>query len=112
MMPILRNHMSEFKQIDIHKAKELMARDDVTVVDIRDEESYKAAHIPAAISVNDQTLQSFLTKTDKKNPLICYCYHGHSSQSAAQYFLKEGFEDVYSIVGGFEEWRTSYEVIA
>ena len=100
--------MEAFEQIDIHKAKELIDRAEVTVVDVRDPESYKQAHIPNAIPVNDETLTSFLKATDKKKPLICYCYHGFSSQSAAQYFHQEGFEKVFSIIGGFEEWRTSY----
>ena len=105
------NKMSEFDQIDIHKAKELMVRSEVTVIDIRDQGSYEQAHIPKAISVNDDTVESFLTKADKNKPLICYCYHGISSQSAAQYFQQEGFKKVFSISGGFEEWRTIYETI-
>ena len=99
--------MSEFEQIDIHKAKELMEHEAVTIVDIRDEGSYKEAHIPKAVSVGDNTLKSFLEKADKKKPLVCYCYHGHSSQSAARYFRLQGFEKVFSIIGGFEEWRTN-----
>jgi thiosulfate sulfurtransferase len=104
----LKSGMGAFEQIDIHKAKELMDRGEATIVDIRDPEAYKQAHIPKAIPVTDETLPSFLKTTDKKKPLICYCYHGISSQSAAQYFQKEGFQKVFSIVGGFEEWRTIY----
>ena len=44
--------MEAFEQIDIHKAKELIDATAVTVIDIRDPESYKQAHIPNAIPVN------------------------------------------------------------
>ena len=102
--------MNGFEQIDIHKAKELVDGGDIIIADIRDEESYKQAHIPSAILVNDATLNSFLSQADKTKPLICYCYHGHSSQSAAQYFYQQGFKTVFSIRGGFEEWRMIYPV--
>jgi thiosulfate sulfurtransferase len=32
------------------------------------------------------------------------CYHGHSSQGAAQFMLQQGFAEVYSMDGGFTEW--------
>jgi thiosulfate sulfurtransferase len=99
---------SNFEQIDTATAKELMEKEDVTIVDIRDSNSYQQAHIPSATWVNDGNVESFLTQADKTKPLICYCYHGHSSQSAAQYFSQQGFQKVFSIIGGFEEWRTVY----
>ncbi|MCV6069119.1 sulfurtransferase, partial [Escherichia coli] len=32
-------------------------------------------------------------------------YHGISSQGAAQYLVNQGFEQVYSVDGGFEAWQ-------
>jgi len=97
--------MESYKQIDIGKAKEIIERGDVTIVDIRDPQDYRESHIPRAVSVDEETIQSFIEKTDKNKPLICYCYHGISSQGAANYFKEQGFKDVYSIIGGFEMWR-------
>ncbi len=33
------------------------------------------------------------------------CYHGISSQGAAQYLINQGFDAVYSVDGGFEAWH-------
>ena len=96
------------EQIDIHQAKELIDQGEVTIIDIRDEESYKESHVECAQSVNESNLEDFLRKADKESPLICYCYHGFSSQNAAQFFQEEGFKKVYSIEGGFEAWKTVY----
>jgi len=41
---------------------------------------------------------------------VVVCYHGHSSQPAAQYFAAQGFEDVYSMDGGFEVWKLNNPV--
>jgi thiosulfate sulfurtransferase len=99
------------EQIDIHKAKTLIEQGEITIVDVRDPSSFIEAHIDGAISLTDQNIENFLNKTDKKKPVLCYCYHGFSSQNAATYFLSNGFEKVYSMDGGFEEWRTTYPTV-
>lgn len=38
-------------------------------------------------------------------PVLVMCYHGISSQGAAQYLVNQGFEEVYSVDGGFEAWH-------
>ena len=100
-MPIL-------EEIDIKKAKDLIDQGGVTIVDIRDSASFEEAHIKDAIAVDDRNIEDFLKTADKSKPLICYCYHGINSQGASGYFSENGFETVYSIIGGFEEWRAEY----
>ena len=97
--------MGEFKQINVEEAQKLIQSQEVTIVDVRDPAAYQAAHIEGAVAVDDQNIDDFLAKTPKDKPLICYCYHGFSSQNAAQFFSENGFADVYSVEGGFEEWK-------
>ena len=97
--------MPAFKRINPEEAQKLIQSQEVTIVDVRDPAAYQAAHIEGAVPVDDENINEFLTKTPKDKPLVCYCYHGFSSQSAAQFFSQNGFADVYSIDGGFEEWK-------
>ena len=97
--------MDNFEQIDIQKAQDMIRSHDVIVVDIRDEDSYKSGHINGALLLNDENIERFISDSDKTKPVICYCYHGISSQSAAGFLKKQGFCKVYSLIGGFEEWR-------
>ena len=97
--------MDEFEQIDVDTARLMIEREAVSIVDIRDEDSYRESHITGAVSLSDQNMDEFLKITDKEKSLICYCYHGMSSQSAAKYFVNQGFKKVYSLIGGFEQWR-------
>ncbi len=97
--------MQKFKKIDAEEAQKLIHSKGVTIVDIRDPGAYQAAHIDGAVSVGDQNIEEFLQKAPKDKPLVCYCYHGFSSQNAAQFFSENGFVDVYSVDGGFEEWQ-------
>ena len=43
---------------------------------------------------------------DFEQPIIIVCYHGMSSQGAANYLAEQGFDDVYSMDGGFTQWQT------
>ena len=40
--------------------------------------------------------------------MVVCCYHGISSQGAAAYFAEQGFNEVYSMMGGFEAWQSVY----
>ena len=78
----------------------------VLIVDIRDSVSYSQGHIQGAVHVDNANIANYLESNDFKKPLVVCCYHGNSSKGAADYFFEQGFEETYSLDGGFEEWRT------
>ena len=100
--------MTEFRHIDVHKTHEMLAAGKAAVVDIRDEKSFAAAHIASAFHLTNGSLHEFTQNTEFETPVIVVCYHGISSQQAAQYLAHQGFEDVYSMDGGFEAWRQHF----
>jgi len=46
-----------------------------------------------------------LIEKDKSDPVLIYCYHGNSSQPAANFFIQQGFKNVYSMDGGYNDWK-------
>ena len=101
--------MNDILQIPIHEAKKKLDQKACIFVDIRDPASYRAAHIPGALHMQDSNVQEFIENTDKETPVVVYCYHGNSSLGATAYFVENGFQDVASMSGGFEAWRQVYE---
>ena len=101
--------MATFQRISIDEAKRLLD-ESCQLVDIRDPASWREAHIPGARHIDNDTLRDFLQEADRSRPLIVYCYHGNSSQSAAQYFAEQAFAEVYSMDGGFEAWRQQFPI--
>ena len=99
------------KYIDIDSARVKLNNEDVMAVDIRDQESFNAGHINGAIHLSNNNFDKFANNTDKNNTIIVYCYHGNSSQKAAQLLMNFGFLDVYSLNGGYQEWKTKLERI-
>ncbi|AOE48813.1 thiosulfate sulfurtransferase GlpE [Kangiella sediminilitoris] len=99
-----------YKRISIDEVNKLSQQKPINVIDIRDPQAFAAGHMPQAININNQNAGDYIEKTDKTKPLIVVCYHGHSSQPAAQYFAAQGFEEVYSMDGGFEVWKLNNPV--
>jgi len=93
-----------FKNISIDEAKILLEQK-ATVIDIRDHSSYIAGHLATAQHIHDENVQQFIQESDWDKPLLVYCYHGHSSQNAAQFLAEQGFEEVYSLMGGYTAWH-------
>lgn len=97
-----------FSRIDVAKARELLAgapANGLQIVDVRDEQSYESAHIEGAVHLDNTTVQDFILNADHDKPLLVYCYHGNMSQGAAAYFNEQGFDESYSLDGGFEAWQ-------
>lgn len=92
------------EQISAVDLKAWMDRGDpLTLIDVRTPGERDMAKIEGA-RLLDQPLHDHLLTLDRQTPLVFQCHHGMRSQSAAQYFLKLGFHQVYNLVGGIEAW--------
>lgn len=96
-----------FSRISVNQANQLIADQSVTIMDIRDPQSFNDGHIANAIHVTNDNVKEVVAQTNKDQPLIIYCYHGNSSQGAADYFSNLGFKECYSVDGGYEMWKFS-----
>ncbi|NTS76535.1 thiosulfate sulfurtransferase GlpE [Catenovulum sp. SM1970] len=97
--------MSSFKHIDCQATAEKLAQKGCVIADIRDDNSFEQAHIEGSFHLSNGTLSQFMQAVDFDQPVVVVCYHGRSSQGAAEYLAQQGYEDVYSMDGGFELWR-------
>ncbi len=102
--------MNDIRQISVMEAKGIWESGKAVFVDVRDPASYEAAHIPGALPLNDANVEKFIESRDKTKPVVIYCYHGNTSQGGAAYLIENGFQEVYSLIGGFEAWRQTGKV--
>lgn len=98
----------QFKHMSTKQLKDVMNDNSHVVVDIRDLASFTQNHIPKAIHLTNESLSEFMQSADLDAPTVVCCFHGHSSQQAAQYLISQDFTDVYSLDGGFTEWQSLY----
>lgn len=99
---------ANFSRIHANDAKALIDQGNSQIIDIRDVMSFQAGRIKAASHIDNQNIEEFIAQADPKSPLIVCCYHGNSSQNAAHYFAEQGFEQVYSLDGGYEQWKVLF----
>ena len=92
---------NSFKKIELKEAKDLMKDEALLLLDIRDKDSFDQSHIKDAINLNNYNFDDIVKKTERRKNILIYCYKGISSQNAAQHFCNLGFENVYSLNGGY-----------
>lgn len=93
------------KQLSPEEAGELVAKGNLVIIDVRDQDSFNSGHIAGAIQLSVADMKSFCQATAKNQPILVYCYHGISSQAVGQHLQDQGFLTVYSLIGGFERWQ-------
>ena len=95
-------------EIDVEDAKQMLDKGSATFIDIRDTSSHEEANIEGALNLSWQNAKDFIENTNKDETLIVYCYRGNSSKQAVAWFQEKGFDEVFSLRGGFDEWRRTY----
>lgn len=100
--------METFERINVCQAYDKIQHHAAVLVDVRDPQSYALAHAQGAFHLTNDSLVAFMEQTDPDTPVLVMCYHGHSSQGAAQYLIHQGFDSVYSVDGGFDAWAREY----
>ena len=100
----MKNEVSTCRTINITEAKDLIETGKVIVADIRDRESFLQSHIPDAVHLTQDNLEEFKKNTAFDETVIIYCFHGNNSKGAAQFFTNMGYENIYSLDGGFSEY--------
>lgn len=97
-----------FKHLHIDELKAEINTGNYVVVDIRDPASFQSGHIPGSFHLTNENLADFIRDADLDAPLVVCCYHGNSSQQAAQFLASQDFTEVYSLDGGFVDWQLHF----
>ena len=77
------------------------------IVDVRSVDAFGSGHIVNARNIGLEALESDQPPLKRKNKvLLTVCENGASSSRAANALRKAGFESVFSLKGGLQQWRT------
>jgi rhodanese-related sulfurtransferase len=83
------------------------SREDFTLLDVRERDEQAKGIIPGAVSLPRGILEVNIDKitTDRDRKLVLYCGGGGRSALAALNLKKMGFRNVFSLAGGYRDWR-------
>ena len=112
--------MSAVQTISIAEFKKLFdAQEMYLLVDVREGAEHDQGYIPGTINIPRGLLEFWIEKEAfwedegmytplKDDKLIIYCKSGRRSALAVESLEKLGFTDVYSLEGGFTEWKIEF----
>lgn len=75
-----------------------------TMLDVRTQGEYEAAHIPGAVLVDYATYEAGVAGLPKDKPYIVYCASGSRSPDLVNYMKGQGFEEIYHLNQGVVSW--------
>ena len=78
---------------------------DSFIIDVRPEISYKTNTVKNAINIPVEQIRERLSEIPKDKKVVLFCVTGYTSYIASRILLQNGFNNVYSLVGGFEFYR-------
>ena len=87
------------------QARELIARGELDVVDVRDSREWSSGHVPGARLVPLDRLRVEPKASLPRDGVIFVCAAGMRSQTAARVAEASGLTNVYNLVGGTRGWQ-------
>ncbi|UCH03264.1 MAG: MBL fold metallo-hydrolase [Candidatus Bathyarchaeota archaeon] len=89
----------------------LQAGEKWTLLDVRSLDEWKKEHIEHTQNIYVGLLQNRLDEVSKALPITVICKHGNRSSIATSLLLRNGFHEVYNLLGGTDAWkRAGYEL--
>jgi rhodanese-related sulfurtransferase len=86
---------------------------DLVLLDVREPYEFESiGRIPNAVNMpwNSGVLDTAYVTLSVDDEIIVYCGSGYRSALASAFLVSKGFQHIYNMVGGFNDWHYSAEV--
>ncbi|WP_027482207.1 MBL fold metallo-hydrolase [Deinococcus pimensis] len=104
-LPIRSSH-----PMSVHDLRSALdAEDDLQLLDVRRDDEWQGGHLPRARHAFLGRLWQDLPglSLDPERPLAVYCGSGYRSSMAASLLERQGFREVYNVLGSVTAWRAA-----
>lgn len=98
--------MPSYRQITMEEAATVMKEtDDYILLDVRTPEEFEDRHIPGAINIPNETIDTepIPQLPDKEQQILVYCRSGNRSKQASEKLAAQGYTNIIEI-GGINDW--------
>jgi sulfur-carrier protein adenylyltransferase/sulfurtransferase len=105
---LIANVRRATKEVSLDELKKrLDAKENITLLDVREKEEYRAGFIPGAISIPRGFLEIQVEGRipDKNSKIVAYCAGGTRSALAAKTLAELGYTNVETANPGFVRWK-------
>ena len=91
--------------VDVATVNGLLGRDDVVILDVREQSEYDAGHIPGVTLIPLKDVPNRLSEIPKDKPVIVTCRSGNRSGQATDFLRQQGYTNVHNMTGGINAWQ-------
>lgn len=96
------------REINVEDTRRRIASEgNVHLVDVREDHEWKAGHAARAKHLGKGIIERDIEEAipDRTAEIILYCGGGYRSALAADALQKMGYENVFSMAGGWKAWK-------
>jgi rhodanese-related sulfurtransferase len=94
------------REISVDEAQERI-KNGAVLVDVREDNEWNEAHAAGAVHLGRGVIERDIVHQfpDKETEFVLYCGGGYRSALAADNIQKMGYQNVYSMIGGWRAWQ-------
>jgi rhodanese-related sulfurtransferase len=93
-----------FTRITVDEGNEMMASDNVAVIDVREPHEYNAGHVPDAKLIPVATVFARKEELPRDKDIVFVCGVGQRSALACEMAAAAGLTRLFNLEGGTEAW--------
>ena len=107
VLGLVEQALSKVPEVDVYQVKNRLDKSEQFVlIDVREDNEWNLGRIPTALHLGKGIIERDIESVveDRSAELILYCQGGFRSALAAESLNKMGFQNVFSMSGGFGAW--------
>lgn len=93
-----------FARIDVERARDLIARGTVRVIDVREPQEWVQGHLADSVLIPLGGLLARPGKLLERQPTLFVCSEGLRSAVACETAAAVGLTEIYNLEGGLQAW--------
>lgn len=93
--------------IDVQTVDSVKERDDVVLIDVREQWEYDEGHIPGITLIPMNEVADRLSEIPTDKTVILTCRSGNRSGQVAEFLRGVGYDNVHNMEGGILAWEAA-----
>ena len=109
-LAIVEDAKTRIRETTVDDVKQAFAgKEDFVLVDTREESEWAAGHAAGSIHLGKGIIERDIEQAipDSTKKIVLYCGGGFRSALAAETLQKMGYQNVYSLAGGWRAWKAA-----
>jgi len=94
-------------EVDVQTVARVKDRDDVYLLDVREQWEYDEGHIPGVTLLPMDQVPNRLSEIPTDKEVIVTCRSGNRSGQITNYLRQNGFDNVHNMEGGILAWQAA-----